>query len=384
MACCDSDRRRCILEQLKCLVDNMGDCCPPPPRQSLCCPPPCPAGSCCPPIIEIYDPCPKPAIPLACPAPLSPLDPEIPVPHVACPTNPNGGFVIPIVSPQPVPCIPLTTDCGAAMEQPCVPCNPPAMMVCYRRGGCRPQRPPRRNVCADIVRTGGSGGGCCGAGTSFGGGGGMALKCCKSRELRASIMYYGCDCIKRNGLQDQCPRTGCQGDRLCAYDPPCCCPGQIATRKLEEQDERYDYMVAKARGGGANCHGSRTGGGGYGGSGGYSGGRAPAGCLKAEYLCFPAYFKMPPCSPNCCTPCSPFGGPNPCQPLSADSSGPCPSIGDCCPMPQCCPPVPTIPLPPCPPITVPAPPQVLSTPIPMPVPTPVFPMCPCPPQISPC
>ncbi|XP_055850663.1 keratin-associated protein 5-3-like [Episyrphus balteatus] len=48
---------------------------------------------------------------------------------------------------------------------------------------------------------------------------------CHSRELRAGIMYTNCECWKRNGLQDQCPRSMCQG-QCCAMgqSAPSCCP----------------------------------------------------------------------------------------------------------------------------------------------------------------
>lgn len=165
MACGDMVRRRCLLNQLKGMVDGMpGGCFP------------CPKA----PVIEIYDPMPKPAIPLGGPAPTTPLDPTIPVPHVASPSNPCGGCCIPIISPQPVPCIPLARACPTP-EQPCVPCNPPQMMVAFRR---------RTGMC--------SGGGCCG---------GMPLGRCRSEELHGGVLNRCATvCYKRNGLQDDCPR----------------------------------------------------------------------------------------------------------------------------------------------------------------------------------
>lgn len=162
MACTDMVRRKCLLKKLKGMVDCMPDC----PFQ-------CPKS----PIIEIYDPLPKPAIPLGGPAPTTPLDPTIPVPHVASPSNPCGGMCIPIISPQPVPCIPLSRACPTP-EQPCVPCNPPQMMVAFRRNCCP---------------------GSCG-------GGGLALRGCRSRELHAGNLNKCWDCRRRNGLQDDCPR----------------------------------------------------------------------------------------------------------------------------------------------------------------------------------
>ncbi|CAH1639655.1 unnamed protein product [Spodoptera littoralis] len=55
------------------------------------------------------------------------------------------------------------------------------------------------------------------------------LKRTKSRELRGGIMYYSCHCIKRNGLQHDCRRTGCGGEPACLVLPdPLCAPSQLA------------------------------------------------------------------------------------------------------------------------------------------------------------
>lgn len=55
------------------------------------------------------------------------------------------------------------------------------------------------------------------------------LKRTKSRELRGGIMYYSCHCIKRNGLQHDCRRTGCGGEPSCLVLPdPLCAPSQLA------------------------------------------------------------------------------------------------------------------------------------------------------------
>lgn len=55
------------------------------------------------------------------------------------------------------------------------------------------------------------------------------LKRTKSRELRGGIMYYSCHCIKRNGLQHDCRRTGCGGEPACLVLPdPLCPPSQLA------------------------------------------------------------------------------------------------------------------------------------------------------------
>ncbi|XP_065356926.1 sperm mitochondrial-associated cysteine-rich protein-like isoform X2 [Calliphora vicina] len=56
-------------------------------------------------------------------------------------------------------------------------------------------------------------------------------KACRSRELRCGIMYTTCDCIKRNGLQDKCPRALCQGRSACMCFPtPGCCPASFPLR----------------------------------------------------------------------------------------------------------------------------------------------------------
>lgn len=55
------------------------------------------------------------------------------------------------------------------------------------------------------------------------------LKRTKSRELRGGVMYYSCHCIKRNGLQHDCRRTGCGGEPSCLTLPdPLCAPSQLA------------------------------------------------------------------------------------------------------------------------------------------------------------
>lgn len=42
-------------------------------------------------------------------------------------------------------------------------------------------------------------------------------------------MYYSCHCIKRNGLQHDCRRTGCGGEPAClALPDPLCAPSQLA------------------------------------------------------------------------------------------------------------------------------------------------------------
>lgn len=54
---------------------------------------------------------------------------------------------------------------------------------------------------------------------------------CKSRELRAGILYSTCGCCRRNGLQFDCPRSECQGRKVCVRKPfPKCCPSLYGNR----------------------------------------------------------------------------------------------------------------------------------------------------------
>lgn len=46
-----------------------------------------------------------------------------------------------------------------------------------------------------------------------------------SVELRCGVLYSGCQCVKRDGLQQDCPRSECQGRPAClAYPAPTCVP----------------------------------------------------------------------------------------------------------------------------------------------------------------
>ncbi|XP_014356063.1 uncharacterized protein LOC106708958 [Papilio machaon] len=96
----------------------------------------------------------------------------------------------------------------------CSPCGP---MVCYKYEDCGPPKKKANN----------------GAEIEEGGEGKTEkenqLKRIKSRELRGGIMYYSCHCIKRNGLQHDCRRTGCGGEPACMVLPdPLCAPSQLA------------------------------------------------------------------------------------------------------------------------------------------------------------
>lgn len=85
------------------------------------------------------------------------------------------------------------------------------------------------------------------------------LKRTKSRELRGGIMYYSCHCIKRNGLQHDCRRTGCGGEPACLVLPdPLCAPSQLArARGLADSAPLAAHMNPQ---GGAGTSGSGAGG----------------------------------------------------------------------------------------------------------------------------
>lgn len=75
------------------------------------------------------------------------------------------------------------------------------------------------------------------------------VKPSKSRELRASVLYTGCDCEKRNGLQDDCQRSECHGSPQCLTNPPTCGPSEFSNGK---HLGRKGYIAYKeGNGGGA-------------------------------------------------------------------------------------------------------------------------------------
>ncbi|KAL4702978.1 hypothetical protein ACJJTC_008756 [Scirpophaga incertulas] len=95
----------------------------------------------------------------------------------------------------------------------CSPCGP---MVCYKYEDCGP---PKGQHSDDATK----------AADASAQQKEKELKRTKSRELRAGIMYYSCHCIKRNGLQHDCRRTGCGGEPSCLVLPdPVCGPSQLA------------------------------------------------------------------------------------------------------------------------------------------------------------
>ncbi|KAJ8920315.1 hypothetical protein NQ315_011977, partial [Exocentrus adspersus] len=115
----------------------------------------------------------------------------------------------------PVCCMPDCMPCPAVDETPKQPkvMETPNVMVCYKippkkcTNGKKPEEPSspsspssnnNRDQDRDVIR----------------------LKPSTSRELRASILYRGCDCEKRSGLQDDCRRTGCHGSPRVSYQAP--------------------------------------------------------------------------------------------------------------------------------------------------------------------
>lgn len=58
----------------------------------------------------------------------------------------------------------------------------------------------------------------------------MSLRACKSRELRGGILYTDCYCLRRNGLQYDCRRSGCiAAGNLCrSFPAPLCEPARVA------------------------------------------------------------------------------------------------------------------------------------------------------------
>lgn len=58
---------------------------------------------------------------------------------------------------------------------------------------------------------------------------GRHVHACRSRELRGGILSTDCFCLRRNGLQYDCRRTGCQNNPECSTLPaPICEPSRVA------------------------------------------------------------------------------------------------------------------------------------------------------------
>ncbi|XP_030759314.1 uncharacterized protein LOC115884778 [Sitophilus oryzae] len=107
----------------------------------------------------------------------------------------------------------------------------------------------------------------------------IRLKTSKSRELRASILYTGCLCEKRNGLQDDCPRTGCHGSPECLTSPPSCGPSEFCDGK--HLGKKNSYRHTNGNGSSNNK------------SNGNSHNNGGNGKPKARYKCFTATVDSP-------------------------------------------------------------------------------------------
>ncbi|KAH8409930.1 hypothetical protein KR009_001259, partial [Drosophila setifemur] len=143
---------------------------------------------------------------------------------------------------------------------------------------------------------------------------------CGSRELRCGIMYTTCDCVKRNGLQDKCPRSACQGRPACLCFPfPTCGPAAFPLR--------YANMTM-----GGNTKRMRC-----------AATAAASGVSAWYWLGGSFYFNPPPLRLKMCGGCGPCYGPCNETPCCGPHSPPCgaPSPIPCSPAPgMCCPPLP--------------------------------------------
>ncbi|XP_050304289.1 uncharacterized protein LOC126741877 [Anthonomus grandis grandis] len=105
--------------------------------------------------------------------------------------------------------------------------DPPKVMVCYKETSKKHKtKHNNKNAEEGIIR----------------------LHQSKSRELRASILYTGCQCERRDGLQDDCPRTGCHGSPECLTSPPTCGPSEFCDGKHLGKKNKYNYLMQKGRG----------------------------------------------------------------------------------------------------------------------------------------
>ncbi|KAH8393623.1 keratin-associated protein 5-5-like [Drosophila serrata] len=166
-------------------------------------------------------------------------------------------------------------------------------------------------------------------------GGSMEPRGCQSRELRCGIMYTTCDCVKRNGLQDKCPRSACQGRPACLCFPfPSCGPAafplRFANMTMGVNNKRMRCAATGAASGGADCGGRVAGGccGGGGGGGGSGCGGSGGGCFgpcNETPCCGP---HSPPCGAPSPIPCSP--APGMCVPPLPEGGIPDPRVWNYC------------------------------------------------------
>ncbi|KAL7023864.1 hypothetical protein ACKWTF_012819 [Chironomus riparius] len=113
----------------------------------------------------------------------------------------------------PSDCSPYCDPCSPPMtcEPYCSPCQPMYQSDCMPM--CSPCQPMCQPSCAPACDP------CC------------PPKRCKSRELKGSVLLTSCECVKRNGLQLDCPRTECKGRPCCTVKPwPLCCPSKYTWR----------------------------------------------------------------------------------------------------------------------------------------------------------
>ncbi|XP_017834921.1 chorion class high-cysteine HCB protein 13 isoform X1 [Drosophila busckii] len=160
---------------------------------------------------------------------------------------------------------------------------------------------------------------------------------CRSRELRCGILYTTCDCVKRNGLQDKCPRAACQGRPACMCFPfPSCGPASFPLRfanmtmGVNNKRMRCAATAATCAGGGGlsrACGGCCGGGGGGcgGGCGPCGGGGGCCGPCNNTPCCGP---HSPPCGAPAPIPCSP--APGVCCPPLPEGGIPDPRVWNCC------------------------------------------------------
>lgn len=78
-------------------------------------------------------------------------------------------------------------------------------------------------------------------------------KYCKTRELRSGNLYRGCDCFRRNGLQQDCPRRECENIKEnCLQIPnPACCPSWNTSKWLtateSHRPESFQFTFSSRR-----------------------------------------------------------------------------------------------------------------------------------------
>lgn len=54
-------------------------------------------------------------------------------------------------------------------------------------------------------------------------------------EMRGGVLYARCYCLHRNGLQDDCPLSQCQGQLECLIKPwPICPPAKYTRQRYPE------------------------------------------------------------------------------------------------------------------------------------------------------